>query len=51
MPTLGVASRHRIGNGKQYEYLKDDLPPFDQGLSALVEDFYARGLGKSDLYF
>jgi uncharacterized protein (DUF1501 family) len=32
-------------HGGNFKYLKDHLPLFDTGISALVEDIYARGLG------
>ena len=31
-------------HGSNFKYLKDHLPLFDRGVSALVEDIYARGL-------
>ena len=31
-------------HGSNFKYLKDHLPLFDAGVSALVEDIYARGL-------
>ena len=31
-------------HGNNFKYLKDQLPLFDTGISALVEDIYARGL-------
>ncbi len=31
-------------HGSNFKYLKDHLPLFDTGISALVEDIYARGL-------
>src|SRR5207245_7480944 len=31
-------------HGSNFKYLKRHLPLFDQGISALVEDIYARGL-------
>jgi uncharacterized protein (DUF1501 family) len=31
-------------HGGNFRYLKQHLPLFDQGISALVEDIYARGL-------
>lgn len=33
-------------HGQNFKHLKQHLPTFDQGLSALVEDLYARGLDK-----
>src|SRR3954463_367023 len=33
-------------HGKNFEALRQDLPLFDQGLSALVEDLHLRGLDK-----
>jgi hypothetical protein len=33
-------------HGGNFKYLKKQLPLFDQGISALVEDLYARGLDK-----
>ena len=33
-------------HGSNFKYLKDHLPLFDKGVSALVEDIYARGLDK-----
>ena len=33
-------------HGRNFTYLKKQLPLFDQGISALVEDLYARGLDK-----
>jgi uncharacterized protein (DUF1501 family) len=33
-------------HGNNFKYLKDHLPLFDRGVSALVEDIYARGLDK-----
>jgi uncharacterized protein (DUF1501 family) len=33
-------------HGGNFRYLKEHLPLFDQGISALVEDVYARGLDK-----
>ena len=32
-------------HGQNFRYLKQHLPLFDTGISALVEDVYARGLG------
>jgi len=32
-------------HGQNFRYLKQHLPLFDTGISALVEDIYARGLG------
>jgi len=32
-------------HGQNFKYLKQHLPLFDTGISALVEDVYARGLG------
>lgn len=43
---VSLAYGHWDWHSKQYDYLKDDFPPFDQGLSALIEDLYARGLDK-----
>jgi hypothetical protein len=34
-------------HGQNFRYLKDHLPLFDQGVSALVEDVYARGLDRT----
>jgi hypothetical protein len=34
-------------HGGNFRYLKQHLPLFDQGISALVEDLYARGLDKT----
>jgi hypothetical protein len=34
-------------HGNNFRYLKEHLPLFDQGISALVEDLYARGLDRS----
>jgi hypothetical protein len=34
-------------HGGNFRYLKDHLPLFDQGISALVEDLYARGLDRN----
>src|SRR5262245_51446046 len=31
-------------HGRNFSYLRSHLPTFDQGISALVEDIYARGL-------
>ncbi|MSO21764.1 MAG: DUF1501 domain-containing protein [Acidobacteria bacterium] len=33
-------------HGKNFDRGKDNLPPFDQGVSALVEDLHERGLDK-----
>ena len=33
-------------HGGNFKYLKSHLPLFDQGISALVEDIYARGLDR-----
>jgi hypothetical protein len=33
-------------HGQNFRYLKNQLPLFDQGISALVEDIYARGLDR-----
>jgi uncharacterized protein (DUF1501 family) len=33
-------------HGGNFKYLKQHLPLFDQGISALIEDVYARGLDK-----
>jgi hypothetical protein len=33
-------------HGGNFKYLKQHLPLFDRGISALVEDIYARGLGE-----
>jgi hypothetical protein len=33
-------------HGQNFRYLKQHLPLFDQGVSALIEDVYARGLDK-----
>ncbi len=33
-------------HGQNFKHLKQHLPTFDQGVSALVEDIYARGLDK-----
>jgi hypothetical protein len=33
-------------HGNNFGYLRDKLPLFDRGISALVEDIYARGLDK-----
>jgi hypothetical protein len=33
-------------HGNNFKYLKQHLPLFDQGISALVEDVYARGLDR-----
>ena len=32
-------------HGNNFSYLKKQLPLFDRGISALIEDIYARGLG------
>ena len=34
-------------HGGNFRYLKEHLPLFDQGISALVEDIYVRGLDKT----
>ncbi len=34
-------------HGNNFKYLKEHLPLFDTGISALVEDLYARGLDKA----
>jgi hypothetical protein len=34
-------------HGQNFRYLKKQLPLFDQGISALVEDLYARGLDRT----
>jgi uncharacterized protein (DUF1501 family) len=34
-------------HGNNFKYLKEHLPLFDAGISALVEDVYARGLDKT----
>jgi len=34
-------------HGQNFRYLKQHLPLFDQGISALVEDLYARGLDRT----
>jgi hypothetical protein len=34
-------------HGGNFRYLKDHLPLFDRGISALVEDLYARGLDRT----
>jgi hypothetical protein len=34
-------------HGSNFRYLKQHLPLFDQGISALVEDLYTRGLDKT----
>jgi hypothetical protein len=34
-------------HGGNFRYLKQHLPLFDQGISALVEDLYARGIDKT----
>jgi len=34
-------------HGQNFRYLKQHLPLFDRGLSALVEDLYARGLDRT----
>jgi hypothetical protein len=34
-------------HGRNFRYLKQHLPLFDQGISALVEDLYARGLDRT----
>jgi hypothetical protein len=33
-------------HGQNFQWLRDHLPLFDQGISALVEDIYARGLDR-----
>jgi hypothetical protein len=33
-------------HGKNFDHMKKHLPTFDQGISALVEDLYARGLDR-----
>ena len=33
-------------HGENFKHLKQHLPTFDQGISALIEDLYARGLDK-----
>jgi hypothetical protein len=33
-------------HGSNFKYLKQHLPLFDQGISALIEDIYARGLDR-----
>ncbi len=33
-------------HGNNFKYLRDHLPLFDTGISALIEDIYARGLDK-----
>lgn len=33
-------------HGNNFKYMKDHLPLFDTGISALIEDIYARGLDK-----
>jgi uncharacterized protein (DUF1501 family) len=33
-------------HGRNFQHLRRHLPLFDQGISALVEDVYARGLGR-----
>ena len=43
---VSLAWGHWDWHSKQYDYLKADFPPFDQGLSALIEDLYLRGLDK-----
>ena len=48
----GCARRHASAygfwdtHGGNFKHLKTHLPTFDQGVSALVEDLYARGLDK-----
>jgi hypothetical protein len=32
-------------HGKHFDHMKQHLPTFDQGISALIEDIYQRGLG------
>ena len=34
-------------HGSNFKYLREHLPLFDQGISALVEDLYARGLDRT----
>jgi hypothetical protein len=34
-------------HGQNFRYLKQHLPLFDQGISALIEDIYARGLDRT----
>ena len=41
---VSLAFGHWDWHSDQYEYLKGDIPPFDQGFSALIEDLYERGL-------
>ncbi|MBI4586397.1 MAG: DUF1501 domain-containing protein [Planctomycetes bacterium] len=43
---VSLAFGHWDWHSEQYKYLKDDLPPFDQGLSALIEDLCSRGLDR-----
>ncbi|MBI4603935.1 MAG: DUF1501 domain-containing protein [Planctomycetes bacterium] len=43
---VSLAFGHWDWHSEQYRYLKDDLPPFDQGLSALIEDLHLRGLDR-----
>jgi len=43
---VSLAFSHWDWHSEQYKYLKDDLPPFDQGFSALIEDLYNRGLDR-----
>ncbi len=34
-------------HGQNFRWLRDHLPTFDQGISALIEDLYARGLDQN----
>jgi hypothetical protein len=43
---VSLAFSHWDWHSEQYKYLKDDLPPFDQGFSALIEDLHSRGLDR-----
>ena len=43
---VSLAYGHWDWHSKQADYLQHDFPPFDQGLSALIEDLYARGLDR-----
>ena len=41
-----VAYGSGILNGANFSWLRQHLPLFDQGISALIEDLYARGLDR-----
>jgi len=43
---VSLAFSHWDWHANQYQYFKDDLPAFDQGFSALIEDLYARGMDR-----